>query len=116
LGVPGLSLGIVQGGKVVYAGGFGVREAGKPEPVDADTLYLIASNTKSLTTLMLATLVDEGRLRWDTPVAEVLPDFKLADAQATAQMQIKHLSCACAGLPYRNLDWEFAPPDAPASI
>lgn len=116
LGVPGLSLGIVQGGKVVYAGGFGVREIGKPEPVDADTLYLVASNTKSLTTLMLATLVDEGRLRWDTPVAEVWPDFKLADAQATAKMQIKHLSCACAGLPYRNLDWEFARPDAPASI
>lgn len=116
LGVPGLSVGIVQGGKVVYAGGFGVREAGKPEPVDADTLYLIASNTKPLTTLMLATLVDAGRLRWDTPVAETLPGFKLADPEATAKMQIKHLSCACAGLPYRNLDWEFAPADAPASI
>jgi len=116
LGVPGVSIGIVQGGQVIYAGGFGVREYGKPEPVDADTLYPIASNTKSLTTLMLATLVDAGRLRWDTPVAEALPGFRLADAQAAAKMQIKHLSCACAGLPYRNLDWEFAPRDAPASL
>lgn len=116
LDVPGISIGIVQGGKLVYSGGFGVRENGKPEPVDADTLYPIASNTKSLTTLMLAKLVDEGRLRWDTPVAELLPGFKLADAGLAAKMQVRHLSCACAGLPYRNLDWEFAPADAPASI
>lgn len=116
LEVPGISIGIVQGGEIVYAGGFGVRERGKPEPVDADTLYPIASNTKSLTTLMLATLVDEGRFRWDTPVVELLPGFKLADADVTAKMQVRHLSCACAGLPYRNLDWEFAPADAPASI
>lgn len=116
LGVPGISIGIVQGGKVVYAGGFGVREHGKPQPVDADTLYPIASNTKSLTTLMLAKLVDEGRFGWDTPVVELLPEFKLADADATAKMQVRHLACACAGLPYRNLDWEFAPANAPASI
>lgn len=116
LEVPGISIGIVQDGKLVYAGGFGVRESGKPEPVDADTLYPIASNTKSLTTLMLAKLVDEGRFRWDTPVVELLPEFKLADADIAAKMQVRHLSCACAGLPYRNLDWEFAPPDAPASI
>lgn len=116
LDVPGISIGVVQGGKVVYAGGFGVREAGHAEPVDADTLYLIASNTKSLTTLMLAKLVDEGRFRWDTPVTELMPAFALADAQATRQMQVRHLPCACAGLPYRNLDWEFAPPDSPASL
>jgi len=116
LEVPGLSIGVIQDGQVVYRGGFGVREHGKRAPVDADTLYLIASNTKSLTTLMLAKLVDEGRLRWDTPVAEALPGFELADADATAKMQIRHLVCACAGLPYRNLDWEFAPANSPASI
>ncbi len=114
LGVPGISIGLVQGGEVVYAGGFGVRKVGRPEPVDADTLYLIASNTKSLTTAMLAKLADEGRLRWDAPVTESMPTFALADADATGRMQVRHLACACAGLPYRNLDWEFAPPDAPA--
>ncbi len=59
LGVPGVSLGIVQDGKVVFAGGFGVRELGKPAKVDGDTLFMIASNTKALTTLLLAKLVDE---------------------------------------------------------
>ena len=60
--VPGVALGIVQDGKVVFADGFGVRELGKPAKPDGDTLFMIASNTKALTTLMLAKLVDEGKL------------------------------------------------------
>lgn len=116
LGVPGVSLGVVQDGRTVFAGGFGVREMGKPEKVDADTLYLVASNTKPLTTLMLAKLVDEGRLDWETPVADLLPQFRLAEAETTRLVRVKHLLCACTGLPYRNLDWEFARRDAPASL
>lgn len=116
LNVPGISIGILQGGQVVFAGGFGVREAGKPETVDADTLYQIASNTKSLTTLMLAKLVDEGRFTWATPVVDLMPGFRLGDAQLARKVEVRHLSCACAGLPYRNLDWEFAAPDAPATL
>jgi CubicO group peptidase (beta-lactamase class C family) len=116
LGVPGISIGIIQDGKTLFAGGFGVRERGKPDKVDADTLYLIASNTKPLTTLMLAKLVDEGRFDWETTVVDLLPQFKLADMDATRQVRVKHLLCACTGLPYRNLDWEFAPANSPATI
>ncbi len=116
LGVPGVSLGIVQDGHTLFAGGFGVREQGRPEAADADTLYLVASNTKPLTTLMLAKLVDEGRLDWETPVADLMPAFRLADAETTGKVRVKHLLCACTGLPYRNLDWEFAPPDAPETL
>lgn len=116
LGVPGISIGIVQDGEILFAGGFGVRALGSPERVDADTLYLIASSTKPLTTLMLAKLVDEGKLAWETPVADLLPGFRLADAEAARQIRVKHLLCACTGLPYRNLDWEFALPDSPASL
>jgi CubicO group peptidase (beta-lactamase class C family) len=53
-GVPGVSVSIYQNGQVVLAEGFGVHELGKPPKVDADTRYLIASNTKTKTTLMLA--------------------------------------------------------------
>ncbi|HLL23828.1 MAG TPA: serine hydrolase domain-containing protein [Kofleriaceae bacterium] len=63
--------------------GFGVREHGEPARVEADTRYLVASNTKSLTTLMLATLVDEGKLAWDTPVTAALPRFALGDTATT---------------------------------
>jgi CubicO group peptidase (beta-lactamase class C family) len=107
LGIPGVSLGIVQDGKVVFAGGFGVRELGKAEPVDADTLFMIASNTKALTTLLLAKLVGEGRLTWDTPVTSLLPSFRLGDADTTRQVLVKHLICACTGLPRQDLEWLF---------
>ncbi|HEU0017910.1 MAG TPA: serine hydrolase domain-containing protein, partial [Methyloceanibacter sp.] len=54
--IPGVALGLIQDGEVVFEGGFGVRELGRPDPVDADTLFNIASNGKALTTLMLAKL------------------------------------------------------------
>lgn len=116
LRVPGISVGIVQGGEIVLAEGFGVRELGRPEPVDADTLYLVASNTKPLTTLLLAKLVDERRLAWETPVADLLPRFRLADPETTRRVRVRHLLCACTGLPYRNLDWEFAPSNSAAEL
>src|SRR5512140_930886 len=94
-GVPGVSFGVIQDGKVVWAGGIGVRELGKKEPVDDKTLYMIASNTKSLTTLMLAKLVDANKLTWDEAVTQVLPQFKLGSDEVTKQVQIKHLICAC---------------------
>ena len=116
LRIPGVSIGIVQDGKVLFAGGFGRRDLDAPKKVDADTLYLIASNTKALTTLMLAKLVDEGKLRWDTPVTKALPEFSLGDEATTRQVLVKHLICACTGLPRQDLEWLFEFEDAtPAS-
>lgn len=103
--VPGVSLGLYQNGRVVFAEGFGVREFGKPAKVDADTRYMIASNTKALATLMLAKLVDEKKLAWDMPATTVLPSFKLGDADVTRQVLIKHLICACTGMPRQDLEW-----------
>jgi CubicO group peptidase (beta-lactamase class C family) len=107
LGIPGVGVGIVQDGKLVFAGGFGVRELGKATPVDADTLFMIASNTKALTTLLLAKLVGEGRLTWETPVTSLLPSFRLGDADTTRRVLVKHLICACTGLPRQDLEWLF---------
>jgi CubicO group peptidase (beta-lactamase class C family) len=104
-GVPGVSFGVIQDGKVVWAGGIGVRELGKNEPVDAKTLYMIASNTKALTTLMLAKLVDAKQLTWDTQVTSILPSFKLGSGEVTRQVLVKHLICACTGLPRQDLEW-----------
>jgi CubicO group peptidase (beta-lactamase class C family) len=107
LGVPGVAVGLVQGGKVVFAGGFGVRELGKPAKVDADTRFIAASNTKALTTLMLAKLVDEKRLTWETAAASLLPKFKLGDADTTGKVLVKHLICACTGMPRQDFEWLF---------
>ena len=105
--VPGVAVGIVQDGKVVMSRGFGVRELGKPEAVDGDTRFMIASNTKALTTLMLAKLVDAGKLDWNARAGDVYPRFKLGDAATTDKVLVKHLICACTGLPRQDYEWLF---------
>ncbi|MGA8026670.1 MAG: serine hydrolase [Bryobacteraceae bacterium] len=107
LGVPGASLALIDNGKVVYEGGLGVRELGKPTPVDANTLFMAASNTKGMTTLLLARLVDAHKLQWNQPVVQVYPTFKLGDADTTRQVEVRHLICACTGLPRQDMEWLF---------
>jgi len=107
LKVPGVGLALIDHGKIVYEGGVGVREIGKPEPVDAHTKFMIASNTKSMATLLLAKLVDEGKLRWDQPVTEVYPAFRLGSDATTKSVLIKHLICACTGLPRKDFEMLF---------
>lgn len=104
---PGVSYGVIQDGKVLWTGGLGVRALGDPTPVDAKTLYLIASNTKTLTTLMLAKLVDQHKLAWDAPVTSILPSFRLGSPEVTRQVLVKHLICACTGLPRQDYEWVF---------
>lgn len=106
-GVPGVSLGLIQDGKVVFSGGLGVREIGNSAKVDGDTLYMIASNTKGLTTLLLAKLVDAGKISWQQPVTQLLPQFKLGDADTTRRVLVEHLICACTGLPRQDMEWLF---------
>lgn len=107
LGVPGLGYALLDGGKIVYEGGLGVRTLGKPAAVDANTLFMAASNTKGMSTLLLATLADDGKLRWDQPVSQLYPSFKLGSADTTAKVQVKHLVCACTGLPRHDMEWMF---------
>jgi len=108
LGVPGVAFGLVQDGKVVFADGFGTKELGSSDDKpDADTLFMVASNTKAMTTLLLARLVDEHRMSWETPVTTLLPSFRLGDAQTTHSVLVKHLICACTGMPRQDLEWIF---------
>lgn len=107
LGIPGVGLALIDHDKVVFQDGFGVRELGKPEKVDENTLFMAASNTKGMTTLLLAELVDHGKLRWDEPVVQAYPPFKLGDADTTKKVLVKNLICACTGLPRQDLEWLF---------
>jgi CubicO group peptidase (beta-lactamase class C family) len=102
-GTPGLSIAVVEGRKVVLAEGFGVRKLGRPEPVTADTLMMIGSVTKSLSTLLMATLVDAGKLNWTDLASRIYPGFKLGDAALASKLTVEQLVCACAGLPRKDL-------------
>jgi CubicO group peptidase (beta-lactamase class C family) len=97
--VPGVAIAIVQNGEVVYTGGFGATEQDGGEVVTSETLFMIGSSTKSMTTMMIGTLVDEGVLDWDQPVTDILPTFALSDPAATAQIRVRDLVNMSSGVP-----------------
>ncbi|TBV74443.1 serine hydrolase domain-containing protein [Pseudoxanthomonas winnipegensis] len=96
--LPGLAVGVVEDGKVVYLRTAGETRAGSGEKIDADTLFKIASNTKAMTTGVLARLVDQGKLKWDDPVTQYLPQFRMADPWVTRNFQVRDLLIHNSGL------------------
>ena len=95
---PGAAVAVVKNGRVVLAKGYGVRRLGQRDPVDAHTLFQIASNTKAFTAAALAMLVDEGRLAWDDPVTRHLSWFQLSDPYVTRELTVRDLLTHRSGL------------------
>lgn len=96
--VPGAVVGVVENDTVVYLEGFGVRELGKPEKVDPDTRFQIASVTKYITGAAIGTMVDEGKLNWDTPVVTYLPGFTLKDPYVGSHANLRDMLAHRTGL------------------
>lgn len=96
--VPGIAVAVVKDGQVVLARGYGVREAGKPAPVDAQTLFAIASNTKAFTAAALSILADEKKLSLDDRVVDHLPWFQMSDPYVTREMRVRDLLAHRSGL------------------
>lgn len=115
LEVPGVGFALIDDGNVLWQGGFGVRALGSPEKVDEHTKFMIASNTKGMTTLLLSTLADEGKLRWDEKVVDLYPDFRLGNDEVTNSVLVKHLICACTGLPRKDFGFILADKGQPAA-
>src|SRR5262245_5520628 len=96
--VPGMSIAIVKDGKIIFSKGYGVKEAGKPEAPDENTLYAIASNSKAFTSAAIAQLVEEGKLGWNDKVKKYLPYFELYDPYVSSEVNIRDLLCHRVGL------------------
>lgn len=96
--VPGMAIAIVKDGELVMAQGYGLREVGRPEPVDADTLFAIASITKGFTASALSMLVEDGKLAMDDRVIDHLPWFRMSDPYVTREMRIRDLLVHRSGL------------------
>lgn len=96
--VPGIAVAVIKDGQVVHAKGYGVRSILTRQPVDENTLFAIASNTKAFTTAALAILVDEGKLEWDAHVTDFIPEFRLQDPWVTAEFTIRDLLTHRSGL------------------
>lgn len=107
LRIPGAAMAVVQGGRIVFAEGFGITRVGSNEGVRPETPFMIGSSTKPLTTLMMARLAALGKLDWSTPVTKLLPKFALADPEMTRRLEIRHTASASTGMPRRDLDFVF---------
>src|SRR5690606_15670030 len=90
--------------------GFGLRELGKPEKVDARTLFAIASNTKAFTAAALQMLAEDGKLKMDDRVIDHLPWFQMADPYVTREMRIRDLLAHRSGLSLGAGDLLYWPP------
>ena len=95
---PGMAIAVVKDDKTVFAKGYGVRELGKPDKVDENTVFAIASNSKAFTTAALAILADEKKLNWEDKVAKYLPDFQMYDPWVTSELTIRDLVTHRVGL------------------
>jgi len=98
-GVPGIAIAVIHQDQVVYKQGFGVREAGKPQRVDADTVFQVASMSKPITSTVLAALVGEGRIDWDDRVIDHDVGFRMYDPFVTRELRLRDLLCHRSGLP-----------------
>jgi CubicO group peptidase (beta-lactamase class C family) len=96
--IPGMVVGIVKDGQLIFTGSYGVLEEGKPGRPDAHTLYGIASNSKAFTSMIIAMLVQEGKLSWDDKVKDHLPYFELYDPWVSSQVTIRDILSHRVGL------------------
>lgn len=112
--IPGAAVAIVKDGRIVFQKGFGVKEKGKPEPVDEHTVFRLGSVSKGFASVLTGVLVEEGMVDWDRPVADYLELFRLNDPGQTGRVQVRHLLSHTSGLPrhaYTNLVEDGLPLD-----
>jgi CubicO group peptidase (beta-lactamase class C family) len=96
--VPGLAIAVVKDGDVVLARGYGVCKLGEERPVTKETVFSIASCTKSFTAACVGMLVEDGKLNWDDAVRKHLPSFQVADPYVTENVTLRDLLCHRTGL------------------
>ncbi len=96
---PGVAVGVIRDGKIVFAGGWGVRRIGETTRVDEHTLFQVASNTKAVTAAALGILVKDGKLKWDDPVTDYLPWFRLGGSPyVSRELTVRDLLTHRSGL------------------
>jgi CubicO group peptidase (beta-lactamase class C family) len=103
--IPGLAIAVVKDDSVVYARGFGVRELGGRDAVDANTIFAIGSASKAFTSAAVSMLVDEGKVGWNDPATRHLPRLQLYDPYATRELNVRDLLSHRSGLARGDALW-----------
>lgn len=96
--VPGIAVAIIKDDKVIHAKGYGVRSLNTKQKVDENTLFGVASNSKAYTAAALGMLIDEKKIKWDTKVTDIIPEFKLYNPYVTEEFTIRDLLCHRSGM------------------
>jgi CubicO group peptidase (beta-lactamase class C family) len=107
--VPGAAVVVVKNGRILLDKGYGQRSVANQKPVTRKTIFALASATKPFTAIGLATLVDEGKLDWDKPVRDYLPEFRLSDPTASEHATVRDLVTHRVGLPRYEAVWFQSP-------
>ncbi|MFZ1527186.1 MAG: serine hydrolase [Ferruginibacter sp.] len=107
--VPGMAIGVVKDGKLIHAKGYGVRSLKTMQPVNENTLFGIASNSKAFTAAAIAMLIEEGKMNWDDKVRKYIPEFTLYDPYVSEEFTIRDLLCHRSGLGLGAGDLMFFP-------
>ena len=100
-----LAVAVVKDGKVIFKKGYGVRELGKPDGVNTETLFSIGSTTKAMTAACMGMLVDEGKVKWDDLVITYLPEYQLYDPFVTRELRIRDLFIHNSGVGNADFVW-----------
>jgi len=103
--VPGIAIGVVKDQQVILSKGYGYRDLDARKPVTSQTRFQLASITKSFTAAAAAMLVEQGKLDWDRPVRDYLPEFKLSDEQISEIITTRDLLTHQSGLPRHDMLW-----------
>lgn len=101
--IPGTAISIIKNGEVVFREGIGLRNINEGRNVTPETIFPIASITKSFTSAALAILEDEGKLNWDEPIKNYLPEFDLIDPYVGNRVTIRDILCHRTGLPRHDM-------------
>ncbi|HLF45835.1 MAG TPA: serine hydrolase domain-containing protein, partial [Chitinophagaceae bacterium] len=102
---PGVSIAVVEKGKIIYSGGFGYRDFEKKLPVTENTLFAIGSCTKAFTASILGMLEKEGKVNLDKPVRDFLPELKFKNDYTNKHITLRDMMCHRSGLPRHDYSW-----------
>jgi len=103
--MPGVGVGIVKNGKLVFAKGYGYRDYGKKTPITANTLFQIASNTKLFTATAIGLLVNEGKLDWDKPIKTFVPSVQFYNNELNNTITVRDMLSHRTGVTRHDLIW-----------
>jgi CubicO group peptidase (beta-lactamase class C family) len=98
-GVPGVAVAVVHHDRVVYLEGFGVRKVGDDAPIDSRTVFQLASLSKPIASTVVANLVGNREVDWDSKIVELDPSFQLSDPGVTERVTVRDLLSHRSGLP-----------------